>query len=106
DGTNPVNTGHSILPTFSRRLHLHNVLVTPNIIKYLIFARQITRDNKCTVEFDEFGFSVKDFLTRHILLRCDASGDLYPVTKPSPVVLRGTNVSDTWCGSATIFYFS
>nr|GEU78529.1 ribonuclease H-like domain-containing protein [Tanacetum cinerariifolium] len=27
---------------------------------------------------------VKDFLTRHILLRCDSSGDLYPVTSPSP----------------------
>ncbi|GJW19047.1 ribonuclease H-like domain-containing protein [Tanacetum coccineum] len=33
-------------------------------------------------EFDAFGLSVKDFLTRHILLRCDSSGDLYPVTKP------------------------
>ncbi|GKE10486.1 ribonuclease H-like domain-containing protein, partial [Tanacetum coccineum] len=28
--------------------------------------------------------TVKDFLTRHILLRCDSSGDLYPVTPPSP----------------------
>ncbi|GKB33771.1 ribonuclease H-like domain-containing protein [Tanacetum coccineum] len=34
-------------------------------------------------EFDAFGFSVKDFLTRHILFRCDSLGDLYPVTKPS-----------------------
>ncbi|GJS86815.1 ribonuclease H-like domain-containing protein [Tanacetum coccineum] len=41
-------------------------------------------DNNCTVEFDAFGFSVKDFLTHHILLRCDSSGDLYPVTSPSP----------------------
>ncbi|GJY99968.1 hypothetical protein Tco_0517398 [Tanacetum coccineum] len=39
----------------------------------------------CTIEFDAFGFSVKDFLTRHILLRCDSSGDLYPVTKPSTI---------------------
>ncbi|GJR26918.1 ribonuclease H-like domain-containing protein [Tanacetum coccineum] len=41
-------------------------------------------DNNYTVEFDAFGFSVKDFLTRHILLRCDSSGDLYPVTSSSP----------------------
>nr|GEW60578.1 ribonuclease H-like domain-containing protein [Tanacetum cinerariifolium] len=27
---------------------------------------------------------VKDFLTRHILFRCDSSSDLYPVTLPSP----------------------
>ncbi|GJV77739.1 ribonuclease H-like domain-containing protein [Tanacetum coccineum] len=77
------NTGHSILPTLNRPLYLHNVLVTPNIIKNLIYVRQFTRDNNCTVEFDAFGFSVKDFLTRHILLRCDSSGDLYPVTQPS-----------------------
>ncbi|GJZ49507.1 putative reverse transcriptase domain-containing protein [Tanacetum coccineum] len=40
-------------------------------------------DNKCTIEFDAFGFSVKEFLTRHIFLRCDSSRDLYPVTKSS-----------------------
>ncbi|GJV49009.1 hypothetical protein Tco_1439221 [Tanacetum coccineum] len=27
---------------------------------------------------------VKDYLTYHILLRCDSLSDLYPVTKPSP----------------------
>ncbi|GJV05037.1 hybrid signal transduction histidine kinase M [Tanacetum coccineum] len=45
----------------------------------------MTLDNNCTIEFDAFGFSVKDFLTRHILLRCDSSGDLNPVTKPSTI---------------------
>ncbi|GJU96238.1 ribonuclease H-like domain-containing protein [Tanacetum coccineum] len=79
------NTGHSILPTLTRHLYLHNVLVTPNIIENLIYVPQFTRDNKFTVEFDEFGFSVKDILTHHILLRFDSSGDLYPVTKPSQV---------------------
>ncbi|GJW68234.1 ribonuclease H-like domain-containing protein [Tanacetum coccineum] len=91
------NTGHSILPTLNRPLHLHTVLVTPNIIKNLIFVRQFTRDNNCTVEFDAIGFSVKDFLTRHILLRCDSSGDLYPVTSPSPTPHALLSVSSsTW----------
>nr|GEY30407.1 ribonuclease H-like domain-containing protein [Tanacetum cinerariifolium] len=91
------NTGHSIIPSYHRPLHFHNVLVTPNIIKNLIFVRQFTRDNNCTIEFDAFGFSVKDFLTRHILLRCDSSGDLYPVTKPStlPAAFVSTS-STTW----------
>nr|GEV98540.1 hybrid signal transduction histidine kinase M [Tanacetum cinerariifolium] len=40
-------------------------------------------DNHCTVEFDAFDFSVKDFRTGQVLLRCDSTGDLYPVTKPS-----------------------
>ncbi|GJU32872.1 ribonuclease H-like domain-containing protein [Tanacetum coccineum] len=97
DGTTiPVtNTGHSILPTLSRPLHLHNVLVTPNIIKNLISMRHFTRDNKCTIEFDEFGFSVKDFLTRHILLRYDSSRDLYPVTKPYSTPSAFLSVSPT-----------
>ncbi|GJT02373.1 ribonuclease H-like domain-containing protein [Tanacetum coccineum] len=91
------NTGHNILPTLNRPLHLHNVLVTPNIIKNLIYVRQFTRDNNCTVEFDAFGFSIKDFLTRHILFRCDSSEDLYPVTSPSPTPYALLSVSpSTW----------
>ncbi|GJT84456.1 hypothetical protein Tco_1058798 [Tanacetum coccineum] len=62
------NTEHSIIPSIHCPLHLHNVLVTLNIIKNLISVSQFTRDNNCTIEFDAFGFSVKDFLTRHILL--------------------------------------
>ncbi|GJR52325.1 ribonuclease H-like domain-containing protein [Tanacetum coccineum] len=91
------NTDHSILPTLNRPLYLHNVFVTPNIIKNLISVRQFTRDTNCTIEFDAFGFSVKEFLTRHILLRCDSSGDLYPVTSPSPTPHALLSISpSTW----------
>nr|GEZ29125.1 ribonuclease H-like domain-containing protein [Tanacetum cinerariifolium] len=39
----------------------------------------------------------KDFWTRHILLRCDSSGDLYPVTKPSPLpTVFVITSSSTW----------
>ncbi|GJX35371.1 hypothetical protein Tco_0246928 [Tanacetum coccineum] len=38
-----------------------------------------------TVEFDAFGFSIKDFMTRRVLLRCDNTEDLYLVTKPSTI---------------------
>nr|GEZ69179.1 ribonuclease H-like domain-containing protein [Tanacetum cinerariifolium] len=79
------NTGHSILPTFVRSLHLNNVFITPYIIKNLISVRQFICDNNCTIEFDAFGFSVKDFMTRRVLLRCDSTGDLYLVTHPSPI---------------------
>ncbi|GJV42719.1 ribonuclease H-like domain-containing protein [Tanacetum coccineum] len=60
-------------------------------------VRQFTRDNNCTVEFDEFCFSVKDFLTRHTLLKCDSSGDLYHVTQPSltPHALLSVSLT-TW----------
>ncbi|XP_071727210.1 uncharacterized protein [Rutidosis leptorrhynchoides] len=83
---NPIpvtNSGHSVLPNINRPLHLSNVLVTPNIVKNLISVRRFTRDNKVSVTFDEFGFSVKDYLTHRLLLRCDNTGDLYPITTPS-----------------------
>ncbi|GKA36523.1 ribonuclease H-like domain-containing protein [Tanacetum coccineum] len=91
------NIGHSIIPSLHCPLHLHNVLVTPNIVKNLISVCQFTRDNNCTIKFDAFGFYVKDFLTRHILLRCDSSGDLHPVTKSStsPTAFLSTSAS-TW----------
>ncbi|GJT89102.1 hypothetical protein Tco_1070819 [Tanacetum coccineum] len=68
------NTGHSILPTPLKSLHLNNVLITPHIVKILISDRQFFRDNNCTIEFDAFDFSVKDFMTRRVLLRCDSTG--------------------------------
>ncbi|GJY29124.1 hypothetical protein Tco_0404891, partial [Tanacetum coccineum] len=67
-----------------RPLHINMSLSTPNIgQKFDFMCRQFVRENKCTIEFDEFGFSVKDFRTRQILLRCDSTGDLYPITSLS-----------------------
>ncbi|GJX38725.1 ribonuclease H-like domain-containing protein [Tanacetum coccineum] len=41
------------------------------------------------------GNSIPNFLTRHILIRCDSSGNLYPVTKPStlPAAFLSTSSS-------------
>ncbi|GJR87675.1 hypothetical protein Tco_0211686 [Tanacetum coccineum] len=92
------NSGHSIFPTLHRPLHLNNVLITPNIVKNLMYVRQFVHDNYCTIEFDAFGFSVKDFQTRRVLLRYDSTGDLYPDTKHFTIPhaflaisIRGTN---------------
>ncbi|PWA99952.1 ribonuclease H-like domain-containing protein [Artemisia annua] len=98
DGHNiPVtNTGRSILPTPSRPLYLNNVLITPHIVKNLISVRQFVCDNNCTVEFDPFGFSVKDLMTRRVLLRCDSTGDLYPITAPCPIPQALLVSQHTW----------
>ncbi|GKD36651.1 ribonuclease H-like domain-containing protein [Tanacetum coccineum] len=90
------NTGHSIFPTPTKSLHLNNVLIAPHIVKNLIYVHQFVRDNNCTVEFDAFGFSVKDFMTHRVLLRCDSTKDLYPVTTPS-LILQALLISQhTW----------
>ncbi|GJV07154.1 ribonuclease H-like domain-containing protein [Tanacetum coccineum] len=86
------NTGHSILPTSTRSLHLNNVLITPHIVK----IHQFVRDNNCTMEFDAFGFFVKDFMTHRVLLQHDSTGDLYSVTQPSPIPHAFLTSQHTW----------
>nr|GEV70258.1 ribonuclease H-like domain-containing protein [Tanacetum cinerariifolium] len=98
--SNPVtHTGHSFFHTFYKPLYLNHILVTPHMIKNLIYVRKFTRDNDVSVEFDAYGFSVRDYQTRRILLRCDSTGDLYPVTQQplsqTPVVLLSFS-STTW----------
>ena len=72
------HTGQSKIITTHRPLHLHNVLVTPSIIKHLIYVCRFTTDNHVSIEFDPFGFTVKDLATLQVLLRCDSTSDLYP----------------------------
>jgi len=73
-------TGHASIPTPSSfPLQLRNVLIAPQIVKNLISVRALTRDNSVSVEFDPWGFSIKDLRTKMALLRCDSSGDLYPI---------------------------
>jgi hypothetical protein len=73
------SSGHASLPSVlsNHPLHLRNVLVTPRIIKNLISIHQFTTDNNCSVDFDPFGFSVRDLFSRHELLRCNSTRELY-----------------------------
>jgi len=75
--------GHALLPTPSSSLKLNNVLISPHLIKNLISVRSLTRDNSVSVEFDPCGFSIKDLRSKTVLLRCDSSGDLYPLRWPT-----------------------
>lgn len=76
----PINSsGKAFLSSNTRTLNLNNVLITPDIVKNLISVRRFTKDNWCSIEFDPFGFSVKDLQSRKTILRSDSSGDLYSV---------------------------
>ncbi|GJV20114.1 ribonuclease H-like domain-containing protein [Tanacetum coccineum] len=68
------HSGHVQIPNPYRPLHLRNVLVTPNIIKNLVSVRKFTTDNKCSIDFDPYGFTIRDYHTRQTLLRCEALG--------------------------------
>jgi hypothetical protein len=75
--------GSTPFPSNSTPLSLNNVLVSPHLVQNLVSVKTLSRDNSVTVEFDEFGFSVKDARTRMVLHRSESPGDLYPV-QPSP----------------------
>ncbi|KAJ9562193.1 hypothetical protein OSB04_007353 [Centaurea solstitialis] len=93
--------GQCSFPFSSWPLQLKNVLVSDKIIKNLISVRRFTVDNSVSVEFDPFGFTVKDFQTGRPLQRYDSDHhDLYPVLpSPPPSALASANVAvsfDTW----------
>ena len=77
----PVSShGTSSLKTNVSNFTLNNVLVVPSLVQNLLFVHQFTPDNNCSIEFDAFGFSVKDTLTRRVTLRRNSSDDLYNIT--------------------------
>ena len=50
-----------------------------------------------SVKFDPLGFSVKDLLTRAEILRCNSTGELYPLTPAQPQALVTTAPTmDLW----------
>ena len=76
-------------------LRLNNVLVSPQLIKNLISVRQFTID-KCSVEFDPTGCSVKDLLSQNVIVRCNSSGPLYPLRLPTAHSLVAASGSSLW----------
>jgi len=61
-------------------LKLNNVHHTPHLVKNLVSVRKFTTDNFVSIEFNPFGFSVKDFQTEGLVMRCESQGELYPIT--------------------------
>ena len=80
-----------------KSLHLNNILVSPPLIKNLISIRQFTSDNNCSVEFDPSGCSVKELLSRKVIVRCNSSGPLYPLHLPAAAhSLVATSTASLW----------
>ncbi|GJY63292.1 ribonuclease H-like domain-containing protein [Tanacetum coccineum] len=90
------HSGHVQILNPYRPLHLRNVLVTPNIIKNLVSVRKFTTDNKCSIDFDPYGFTIQDYHTCQTLLRCDSTGDLYPLHVAASAFALLTNNHSLW----------
>ena len=77
-------------------LQLNDILVSPSLIKNLISVRRLTRDNNVSIEFDPVGFSIKDLHTRAEMLRCESTGDLYPLRLPHHQALTASSEVSLW----------
>jgi hypothetical protein len=62
----------------SRPFLLNDVLVSLSLIQNLCATRKFVRDNNWSVEFNPFGFSLKDLFTRRVLMRSNSPDDLCP----------------------------
>jgi hypothetical protein len=66
-------------PTSPSPLHQHIVLINPTLTKNLLSTCALTHDNFVYFEFDPFGFSIKDYRTKKVLLRYGSTGKFYPL---------------------------
>jgi hypothetical protein len=78
-----------------------SVLGVPSLTQNFIYVHQFTRDNAISTEFDPLGFSVKDLKTRHKIICCNSSDDLYnippqPVTSSQQVLLSSVTPASVW----------
>nr|GEV22359.1 ribonuclease H-like domain-containing protein [Tanacetum cinerariifolium] len=83
----------------SYKLQVENYSKMANDLILKIYKIASSPRHQVSVEFDAYGFSIKDYQTQKILLHCDSTGDLYPVTQQpplqTPVVLLSFS-STTW----------
>ncbi|OIT36271.1 hypothetical protein A4A49_63595, partial [Nicotiana attenuata] len=57
-------TGNGNISTHSSTFSLKNILVVPTLSCNLLSVRKFTSDNNCSIDFDAFGFSIKDYKTK------------------------------------------
>jgi hypothetical protein len=60
-----------------RPFYLNNILLAPDIVQNLLSVHRFTIDNWCSMEFDPFGLSMKDFTIRNVIARSNSTGPLY-----------------------------
>nr|KYP70331.1 Retrovirus-related Pol polyprotein from transposon TNT 1-94 [Cajanus cajan] len=88
--------GHTKLSFPCLPLTLNNVLHAPQLVKNLVSVRKFTTINFISVEFDPFGFFVKDFQMGKLVMRCESRGELYPIIKPTNSYTFATVAPSLW----------
>jgi hypothetical protein len=84
------SVGDSVLPG---PFYLNNILLAPDMVQSLISVRHFTTDNWCSMEFDPFGLSVKDLITKNMIVRSNSTGPLYTMCLPGSLTPSSSAVA-------------
>jgi hypothetical protein len=82
-GMDICNTGHAVIKTPIKSLHLKNILHVPTAQKNLVSVHRLTSDNHTLLEYFLHYFLVKDLETRSVHLRGRCKDGLYPLPSSS-----------------------
>jgi hypothetical protein len=74
-----ISVGDSVLPG---PFYLNDILLAPDMVQSLLSVRRFTTNNVCSMEFDPFGFSVKDLTTKNVIVRSNSTDPLYTMRLP------------------------
>jgi hypothetical protein len=74
--------------------YLNNILLALDMVQSLLSVSRFTTDDWCSMEFDQYGLSVKDLSTRNVIVRSNSTGPLYTPRLPgSTTPSAGTMVA-------------
>jgi hypothetical protein len=80
----------SILP---RPFYLNNILLAPHMVESLLSIHRVTTDNRCSMEFDLFGLSVKDLTTKNAIVMSNTTVPLYMMRLPESLTPTSSDVA-------------
>ncbi|PKU80787.1 Retrovirus-related Pol polyprotein from transposon TNT 1-94 [Dendrobium catenatum] len=100
-----VNISHSgdgLLPTPSRKLVLSQIFHSPSFQFNLISISQLIKDNRISIIFDKFGFTIKDSTTHQVLLQGPCKNGLYAI--PATTKRTTTHALSAAAGLTSIWH--
>jgi hypothetical protein len=89
------SVGDSVLPG---PFYLNNILLASDMVQNLLSIHRFTTDNWCSKEFHLFNLSVKDLMTKNMIIRSNSTGPLYTMR-----LLRSPNPSSSVVAPLLLF---
>jgi hypothetical protein len=84
------SVGDSVLPG---PFYLNNILLAPDMVESLLSVHLFSTDNWCSMKFNLFGLSVKDLITKNVIVRSNSTSPLYMMRLPRSLTPSSSDVA-------------